>query len=39
MNHEGLKEIIPKEDVKTILFCWIFLLQEFELRIVERNQV
>jgi hypothetical protein len=39
MDHEGLKEIIPRKDVKTILFHWNFLLQEFDLRIVERSQV
>ena len=36
-DHQGLKEIIERKDVKPRFIRWLLLLQEFELQITERR--
>ena len=37
-DHDGLKKILERTDVKPRLIRWILLLQEFELQIVQRKE-
>ena len=34
----GLKEILERTDVKPRMIRWIFLLQEFDLQIIQRSE-
>jgi hypothetical protein len=36
-DRKGLKEILQRTDVKPRMICWILLLQEFNLQIIQRS--
>ena len=38
-NRDGLKEILEKKEHKPRLIRWILLLQEFELQIMQRQEM
>jgi hypothetical protein len=37
MVHAALKYLLTKKDAKTLLICWILLLQEFDLEIRDKK--
>ena len=38
-NHAAIKHLILKKDAKLRLIRWILLLQEFDLKIKDRNEI
>ena len=39
MDHDGLKELLERGNHKPRLIHWILLLQEFELQIMQRQEM
>ena len=39
MDHDGLKELLERKEHKKRLIRWILSLQEFELQIMQRQEI